>query len=218
MKKNLSSTLWPEATKLMKDCHLSLLSAPDGSDIKWREAFSLLIQAIVEERVLDARFALELSELSDDTDSDYSFADIFEEYFDFLEKKEDWIAVVASCNQMLRFFSWKKKFPSEYMYRKGNALLKLGRIEEAEEFGKDWLANFPGDLYAAAANVFLLIKLNRLEEAKHITEKYLDSNLVCDNAYDTFYMAAYRLYEITDDINAKQRVEQKMAEYAEMMK
>lgn len=111
--------------------------------------------------------------------------DILEEYFDELEKKESWELVVESCDQMIEDFEWSKDTPSQYFFRKGNALLQAGKLKEAEEFGAQWIEQYPNDYYAAASNVFLLLSLGKKEKA----------------------------LEITEDGDAKERVAKKIAEY-----
>ena len=58
-----------------------------------------------------------------------------------------------------------------------------------------------------------LESLKRYDEAEAITAKYLGPDLICDKETDTFFMAAYRLFEMTDNKDAKRRVEKKMADY-----
>ncbi len=213
MVNTLTSSKWPDAVKQMKECHLSTIGAKELDTSIWKAAFDALVEAILDERKLNPDFSTELDELTEASGSSYDFADVLEEYFDFLEDHEDYEAVIASADKMVELFRWEKKMPSEYKFRKGNALEHLGRFDEAEKFGEEWLADYPYDLYAAASNVFLKVELQKLDEARELTEKYLRDDLVCDSETDTFFMAAYRLYEMTDDINAKQRVEKKLAEY-----
>jgi len=215
--RELKSSKWLEVNENMRKCHLSAIDENSASEADWKKTFDLLHDAICDERKLDPEFAPELSDLSDDTGNAYGFKDILEEYFDHLEDNLEWDEVVSSAEKMINLFKWEKAVPSEYMFRKGNALEKSKRFEEAEAFGKKWLDDYPYDLYAAASNVFLKIELNKLEEAEAITKKYLREDLICDDTSDTFFMAAYRLYELTEDINARQRVEKKMAEYSALM-
>ncbi len=213
MKGNLNSSLWTEAKEQIRKCHLSLLQ-PETAEVKaWKEAFDLLMRAIEEERQTEALFAMELAELTEATGFDYNFEDILEEYFIFLEEREEWETMIASCDKIVDIFSWEKAFPSEFMFRKGDALDRLGRVEEAETFGKQWLESYPEDYFAAASNVFLMISMGKTEEALVLTEQYIRKDLICDKATDTFYMAANRLYEITDNPHAKERVAKKIAEY-----
>lgn len=213
MTENLTSTLWTDAKEQIRACHLSQL-APETADLAtWKKAFDTLMDAIAGERKSAADFSAELSDLTEASGFDYSFSDILEEYFDHLEEKAAWEMVVESCDRILAMFAWKTMPNSEYMFRKGNALEKLGKIAEAEAFGRKWLEEAPEDYYAAASLVFLLITEGKIEEAEEITGQYLRSDLVCDSKTDTFFMAAYRLYELTDNAYAKQRVEQKIAEY-----
>ncbi len=217
MDKELKSKKWDDAVKKMQACHLSLLNPEDAKSADWKEAFNALVKAIKEERSYNPAFAPELSDLDEATKNTYGFYDILEEYFDFLEEKEDWDDVIESAEEMISLFKWEKKLPSEYMFRKGNALEKARRLNEAEDFGEYWLSHSPQDLYAAASNVFLKAEIGKYDEARAITEKYLRDDLMCDKDSDCFFMAAYRLYELTDDINAKQRIEKKIAEYQEIM-
>lgn len=210
---NLKSPSWPGAVEQMRKCHLSSI-AQETADLKeWKNAFDLLVQVINEEREAEPLFSEEFEMLTEATGCDYDFCEILEEYFDFLEEKEAWEEVIASAETMMDLFAWTRVKPSEYMFRKGNALQKMNRLDEARAFGSQWLKEYPKDLYAAASNVFLLISMNQIDEAKAITEEYLGEDLICDKTTDTFFMAAYRLYELTDNIHAKQRVEKKMAEY-----
>lgn len=213
MDTNLKSKKWDEAAAKMQKAHLSLLSPENANPDDWKDAFDSLIKAIKEERSYDPSFAPEFDELDAATGNSYGFYDIMEEYFDFLEEKEAWDDVISSSEEMISIFKWEKKLPSEYMFRKGNALEKQRKLDEAEEFGEYWLEKYPQDLYAAASNVFIKAELGKIDEAEEITKKYLRDDLVCDKESDSFFMAAYRLFELTDDINAKQRIEKKIAEY-----
>lgn len=218
MNTELKSLKWDEAAKKMQKCHLSILN-PDAADTAdWKDAFQTLVKAIKEERSFEPAFAPEFDTLDSETGNTYGFKDIMEEYFDFLEEKGDWDDVIESAEEMISLFKWESKLPSEYMFRKGDALDKAGRTAEAEDFGAYWLEHYPHDLYAAASNVFLKAELGKLDEAKAITEKYLRDDLICNEESDSFFMAAYRLFELTDDINAKQRIEKKIAEYTSMQK
>lgn len=217
MNQNMKSPIWGKAMDCVRKCHLSLLTSDAPDAAAWKEAFSLVMDAIDDERNSVGDFAAELYMLDEETGIEYAFEDIFEEYFDLLEKEELWEDVITSSERMVNSFAWQEKKPSEYMFRKGNALEHLKRYEEAEAFGKDWLAQYPDDLYAAASNTFLLIETKQFEKAKDLVEKYMRDELVCDNTNDTFFMAAFRLYEMTDNIYAKQRVEQKMAEYSKLI-
>ncbi|MCR5499126.1 MAG: hypothetical protein K6F31_01885 [Acetatifactor sp.] len=213
MNQELKSKKWEDAVSQMRSCHLSLLDPEKAKTADWKEAFNTLVKAIKEERSFNPAFAPEFCDLDRDTEDTYGFYDIMEEYFDFLEEKGDWEDVIASAEEMISLFKWEKKIPSEYMYRKGNALEKSHRLEEAEDFGEYWLSHYPQDLYAAAANVYIKAELGKLKEAEDITKKYLRQDLVCDNDSDTFFMAASRLFELTDNIDAKQRIEKKVLEY-----
>ena len=215
MNTNLQSSKWTDAVTKMKDAHLSLLNPDDAKVSSWVDAFNTLVKAIKEERSYDPAFSPELTDLDDATGNVYGFADILEEYFDFLEEHEAWDDVIESCEEMISLFKWENKMPSEYMFRKGNALEKSKKLDEAESFGAFWLEKYPTDLYAAASNVFIKAELGKTDDARAIAEKYLKDDLVCDEDSDTFFMAAYRLYELTDDINAKQRIEKKITEYRE---
>jgi len=214
--KSLTSTTWAATSEKIRKCHLSLLS-DGGNTADWVDAFDSLIDSIKDERKLDPAFSPELGMLTKATGITYDFADILEEYFDHLEESNEWEKVISSCEKIIDLFKWESALPSEYMFRKGNALEKSGRYEEAEAFGKEWLEKYPTDLYGAASNTFLLLELGRVDEAEAITEKYLRDDLICNDDSNTLYMAAYRLYEMTENINAKQRVEKKMAEYQELI-
>lgn len=213
MKKELKSSKWLDAKEMIRKCHLSQLNSEETSISEWKLAFDTLMLALKDERAMEPEFAKEVSELTKDTGFDYDFEDILEEYFDYIEAKEEWALVIESCDQMLENFAWKNALPSEYKFRKGNALESDGQIKAAEAFGKAWLEEYPEDYYAAASNVFLMIAMGKIEEAEELTNNYLRNDLICDSKTDTFFMAAYRLYEITDNIYAKQRVEKKLAEY-----
>ena len=197
----------------IRQCHLSNLENQDVDIAAWTFAFEQFTIALHEEKSINPNFAPELSMLKHDTECEYDFADILEEYFDFLEDHEQWDEIIASCDELLDMFEWEEAYPSEYMFRKGDALESAGRFNEALSFGQQWLADYPDDYYAAASNVFLLISLQRYEEAEALTERYLKEELICDKRTDTFFMAAYRLYEITENAYAKKRVEKKIAAY-----
>ncbi len=217
MNKDLVAKSWTATIEKIRQCHLSLIGTVNATTSEWKEAFDSLLNSINEERKVHPEFAPEIPDLTTATGSTYDFADIFEEYFDHLEDKHAWQIVIDSCDEILKAFQWKEKAPSEYMFRKGNALEKMGHIEEAGEFGEEWLKAYPDDLYAVASNIFLMVEMKRYEQADALLKKYLTDDLICDKDTDTFFMAAERLYEITDNINAKQRIAKKIAEYNEMI-
>lgn len=216
MRADLSSKIWESAREQICKCHLSLLQESTDDVSAWKEAFDTLMSAIDDERSVTPFFAKELHLLTEETGFTYDFKDIFEEYFDFIEDKEQWLILIESCDRIMDQFEWEENCPSQYMFRKGNALQKMGRYKEAEDFGKEWLETYPEDLYAAASNAFLLISLGKKEEALKLTEKYLAKELICENHEDTVFMAAIRLFEMTDDAFAKSRVAKKIAEYESM--
>lgn len=216
MNQNLSASSWHDTMEKIRKCHLSLIQETTANVKEWKEAFEALISSIKEERINYPEFAQELSDLTDSTGSSYAFNDILEEYFDYLEENKAWEIIIESSDTLINLFKWEAKYPSEYMFRKGDSLLKLDKLQEAKTFGEIWLKEYPNDLYAVASNVFLLITMGESEKALELTDKHLTRELKCNKTSDTFLMAAYRLYEITSDINAKQRIEAKIAAYNEM--
>ena len=217
MKTDLTAKSWASTMEQIRKCHLSLIGTTNATTEDWKVAFDSLVSSIKEEKISNVDFANEISDLTSATGSSYDFADILEEYFDHLEENCAWQVVIDSCDEIFSLFKWQTKMPSEYMFRKGNALEKLGKLEEAAKFGEEWLSKYPNDLYAVASNVFLMVEMKKFDRAEELTKKYLTDDLVCDKNTDTFFMAAERLYEITDNINAKQRIEKKIAEYNAMV-
>lgn len=213
----LVSNTWEKAGEMLRKSRLSTLTPGKEDEACWGEAFDLTIQSIKEERESTPGFAPELSQLDAYTGGKYDLLACLEAYFNHLESEEKWEEVISSCDKLFDLFAWTQNMPSEIFFRKGNALEALKRYDEAEAFGKEWLEKYPEDLYAAASNVYLKVALEKYDEAQAITEKYLGDDLICDENTDTFFMAAYRLYELTNDINAKQRVEKKMADYNKMI-
>lgn len=216
MREDLTSKLWEGARDKIRKCHLSLLQDVTDDVSTWKDAFDTLLEAINDERKTNPMFAMEVHLLTQETGFTYDFEDIFEEYFDFIEQKEQWLILIESCDMMMEEFEWNSDKPSQYMFRKGNALQSLERYAEAEAFGKQWLELYPDDLYAAASNAFLLVELGKKEEALALTKKYLGEELVCENPEDTVFMAAVRLFEKTNNAFAKERVAKKIAEYEAM--
>ena len=102
MDKELKSKKWDDAVKKMQACHLSLLNPEAAKSADWKEAFNALVKAIKEERSYNPAFAPELSDLDEATENTYGFYDILEEYFDFLEEKEDWDDVIESALSFVR--------------------------------------------------------------------------------------------------------------------
>ena len=213
MYNDLTAKSWKDTMEKIRKCHLSLIDETKCETKDWKDAFDSLVASIQEERKAYPEFSPEIEDLTKATGSTYEFADILEEYFDHIEEQGDWNDVIDSSEKIIKLFKWTDKFPSEYMYRKGNALEKMGKLDEAEKFGQEWLKQYPEDLYAVASNVFILCEKKELDKAKELTHKYLHDDLMCDKNSDTFFMAAYRLCELTNDINAKQRIEEKIQEY-----
>lgn len=216
MRNTLKSASWKETAEKIRKCHLSTLG--DGVDVsEWKEAFDSLIASVINERLANPTFATELAYLTPDSGIAYDIKDVLNEYFDALEAKEAWDTVIVSAQTLLDTFAWNNFAPSEYKYRIGNALMKSGRLVEAEEFGKKWMKESPNDLFAAASNSFLLMALGRKKEAKDIAAKFLDPNLVCDDETQTVFAAALSLYDATEDKTAKHIIETKIAEYNKLV-
>ncbi|MCF0130892.1 MAG: hypothetical protein HUJ71_04150 [Pseudobutyrivibrio sp.] len=213
----MNSKTWEKAGELLRKSRLSTLTAIARDEACWNEAFELTMLAITEERESNPDFAAEYVDLDEATDYQYNLTECLEAYLNHMEAVEKWEVVISSCNRVIELFSWNRSKPSQFMYRKGNALMALGRFDEAKRFGKQWLEKYPNDLYAAASNAYLLVAMGCFEEAKTLTEQYIRDEYCCQDGADTIFMAAYRLYEMTDDINAKQRIEHKIAEYNRMM-
>ncbi len=213
----LCSKTWEEAAEKLRKSRLSTLEQGNQDVACWVEAFDLTIECIKEQRHTNPGFASELNLLDEETGNKYNLLEDLEAYFDHMEEVGKWEQVIESCDKLFELFAWKDMRPSEFKFRKGNALEALKRYDEAEEFGKAWLEEYPDDLYAAASNVYLKITMGKYDEAEEITEKYLGEDLICDKKTDTFFMAAYRLYEMTDNIDAKRRVEKKIADYNKMI-
>lgn len=213
MHQGLSATTWKQTMDKIRICHISHLLQNSPGVADWKEAFDLLINSIKEERLNYPDFAKEISDLTNETGSSYSFNDILEEYFDFLENTFSWNEVIDSCDKIIPLFKWEAKSSSEYKYRKGNALLKLKRTEEAKKFNEEWLKDFPDDLYAVTSNILLLISLGELAKALTLTELHLSNDLKCNRITDTFMTAANKLCELTEDENASQQLKEKITEY-----
>ncbi len=209
----LHSKTWEKAGELLRKSRLSTLMPAAKDEACWDEAYDLTILSITEEREYNPDFAKEINQLDEQTDYKYNLLECLEAYFDHLEAMEKWEEVIYSCNRIIDLFAWKEVKPSEFLFRKGNAYEALKRFDAAEAFGKKWLESDPTDLFAAASNVYLKATLGKYDEADEIVEKYLGEELQCEDSTDTFFMAAYRLYEMTDNMNAKRRVEKKMADY-----
>lgn len=214
--KELKSKLWPTVIENIRKCHLSTISGEGVEQDKWITAFDDIFVALYEERKLHSAFAPELGFLTEDIGISYDIQEVLEEYFDMLEDNNRWDDVVASCEKLLTSFVWRKTKPSQYYFRKGNALLKSGKIEEAKVFGEKWLKDFPNDLFAAASNSFLLLELGKEEEAGELARKYLGDEYKDKSAKDSVYMAAVRLLELTNGPWAKDRVAKKIAEYEDI--
>lgn len=213
MKSSLKCELWSFTLAQIQKCHLSLLNGDSKYDDSWNNAFNNLIVCIRNERKFNDSFAVDISFLTEETGISYDFVEIFEEYFDYLENNKEWDLVVVSAYNLLDTFIWKKTKPSEYLFRIGNAYLQENKLEEAQVFGKRWLEKYPNDLYGVASNAFLLAKLGKEKEALELTNKYLPDDLRCNNEDDSLFLAATRLFELTDDPYAKERINKKIFEY-----
>lgn len=152
--------VWNKFAELTARCYKA---AENGNTLNecWHEAFEVLMEIIETERKNNPDFARELGDLEELTDFKFNIEGLVTDYLDRLWKFEDYQRIYDNGNRLISAFDWHIESSSAIRIKTVNALLKMGKTQEAEKYCREWIEAEPEDVNAVITKKAIL---NNLED------------------------------------------------------
>lgn len=147
---------WDKFAELTARCYKS---AENGNTLNecWHNAFDVLMDIIEEERRADDSFARELGDLEKLTDFKYNIEGLILDYLDRLWRVGDYEKICTSGSRIIESFDWHIESSSAIRIKVVNALVKMGKKDEAAAYCQEWIQAEPEDMNAVIAKKALLL-------------------------------------------------------------
>lgn len=212
---------WKQFDALAEKCEDNMIGLY-GNNACWKEAYLTLKDIIKEGRKNNPDFPKKLYELDDATDFEHDIQSFLDDYFDTLSMYEKYETILDSADEMLQLFEWDESNIADIYFHKADALSLLNREKEAVEFCQAWLNEYPGNLSAATALIYAMVKQHNsdgtpLDAARKLVEKYIHPDTDCTDSNDILFMAASVLYETSGDKETHTQIENRIKEYEEKL-
>ncbi len=205
---------WKKFDELTGKCYLNMIGAvKDGRC--WLQAFELMKEIVLEERVGTPGFAFELEMLDKDTDYAFDIQGWLEDCLDEMEMREDYETLLKMCNDLVELFGWPEYTGSDIKFRKATALRELGRVNESVAFCKKWMQKEQESIVAATAGVYAFIDAEEYEAAEKLVDGFIINKSECVEENEIMFIAASRLYEAMGKLAEKQMVDKAIEMYDE---
>ena len=155
---------WHQFAELIARCYKA---AENGNTLNtcWNDAFNALMDVIASERAADSSFARELGDLDTLTDFKYNIEGLVSDYFDRLWKVGDYQEICTSGDRIISTFDWHVESSSAIRIKVANALMKMGKKDEAVQYCLEWIQAEPEDVNAAMTKKALLSDADLSENA-----------------------------------------------------
>ncbi len=146
---------WEKFAELTARCYKA---AENGNTLStcWNDAFNALMDVITQERGNDSSFARELGNLEKLTDFKFNIVGLILDYFDWLWRVGDYQTICVNGDRIISAFDWHVESSSAIRIKMINALMKLGRKDEAVEYCMEWIKAEPEDVNAVITQKALL--------------------------------------------------------------
>jgi len=146
---------WKRFAELTARCYKA---AENGNTLNecWNDAFDALMETIEAERKTDSSFARELGDLEKHTDFKFNIVGLILDYLDKLWKAGDYEKICICCDRLISTFDWHIESSSIIRTRAVNALIKMGKKDEALQYCLEWIAAEPEDVNAVMTKKALL--------------------------------------------------------------
>lgn len=197
---------------LTEKCYENMIGAEKNASC-WMQAFELLKEIVIEQRQINPSFARELVLLDDATDFAYDFMGWIEDLTGELDMKQDYEQLFKVCDELLGLFCWPEYTGSDLKFLRTTALSSLGRDKESVRYCREWIADEPENVYAAAAGVYAMMKTKEFDEAEQLIRQFISDGDECTEENDVMFTAASKFYEITGNKKARKKMEQALEAY-----
>ena len=156
---------WNQFAELIARCYKA---AENGNTLNmcWNDAFCALMDIIEEERRTDSSFARELGDLEKLTDFKFNIEGLISDYFDRLWKVGDYQEICTSGDRIISAFDWHVESSSAIRIKVANALIKMGKKDEAVQYCLEWIQAEPEDVNAVMTKKALLADVDMSEEGE----------------------------------------------------
>lgn len=146
---------WDKFAELTARCYKA---AENGNTLNecWHEAFDVLMDVIESERKADKDFARELGDLEKLTDFKFNIEGLVLDYLDRLWKVGDYEKICVNGNRIIDAFDWHIESSSAFRIKVVNALIKMGKKDEAAQYCREWMEAEPEDVNAVITKKALL--------------------------------------------------------------
>lgn len=146
---------WDKFAELTARCYKAVENGNALNEC-WHNAFAVLMEIIEEERRADNNFARELGDLEKLTDFKFNIEGLILDYLDRLWRVCDYEKICTSGDRIISAFDWNIESSSAIRIKVVNALIKMGKKDEAERYCLEWMQAEPEDVNAVIAKKALL--------------------------------------------------------------
>lgn len=146
---------WNQFAERIACCYKA---AENGNTLNtcWNDAFNALMDVIESERGTDRGFARELGDLEQITDFKFNIEGLVSDYFDRLWNVGAYQEICTSGDRIISAFDWHVESSSAIRIKVVNALIKMGKKDEAVQYCLEWIKAEPADVNAAMTKKALL--------------------------------------------------------------
>lgn len=148
---------WEKFAELTARCYKASESG-DTLNECWCAAFDALMEIIEEERGADNSFARELGDLEKLTDFKFNIEGLILDYLDRLWEVGDYEKICTGSDRIISAFDWHVESSSAIRTRAVNALIKMGKEDEAMQYCLEWIQAEPEDVNAVMTKKALLVE------------------------------------------------------------
>ena len=143
-------------------------AAENGNTLNacWNDAFDALMEIVAVKRGEDSGFARELGDMEKLTDFKFNIEGLILDYLDKLWEAGDYEKLCTSSDRIISMFDWRVESSSAIRIRVVNALVKMGKKDEAVQYCMEWIKAEPEDVNAAITKKALLTDADMLKKAE----------------------------------------------------
>ena len=122
----------------------------------WNDAFDALMEIVAIKRGEDSSFARELGDMDTLTDFKFNIEGLILDYLDKLWEAGDYETICTNGDKIISIFDWRVESSSAIRTRVINALIKIGKRDEAMQYCLEWIEAEPEDVNAVMTKKALL--------------------------------------------------------------
>ncbi|MBD5452542.1 MAG: hypothetical protein HDR25_07880 [Lachnospiraceae bacterium] len=156
---------WERFAELTARCYKA---AENGNTLNacWNDAFDVLMEIVAIKRGEDSSFARELGDMEKLTDFKFNIEGLILDYLDKLWEAGDYEKLCISGNRIISMFDWRVESSSVIRIKVVNALVKIGKKDEAVQYCIEWIKAEPEDVNAVMTKKALLTNAGTLKKTE----------------------------------------------------